>query len=209
VLASHVAGSELNSPNDVVVSFDGSILFTDPTYGRTAAFGVEREPALDVRGVYRLGPAGGDPVPIADDFGQPNGLCWSPDESILFVNDTERGHIRTFVRDHDGHLRPGPMFAEGIASDDDPGVVDGMKADALGNIYVTGPGGYWVFDPQGTRLGVIEVPEPAGNLNWGGPDWSTLYLAASTSLYRVEMRVPGAPVPNMRRRTVVGHATSV
>jgi gluconolactonase len=209
LLASHTGGRELNSPNDVIVSFDGSILFSDPTYGRTAAFGVEREPELEVRGVYRVGPDGGEPELIAGDFAQPNGLCWSPDESVLYVNDTERGHIRTFVRDSDGHLAAGGVFADGIVSDADPGVVDGMKVDALGNVYVTGPGGYWVFEPTGTRIGVIEVPEPAGNLNWGGRDWSTLYLTASSSLYRIEMRVAGAPVPNMRRHAVTRAAHAI
>ena len=198
IVASHFEGRELNSPNDVVVSMDGSILFSDPTYGRTAAFGVEREPELDVRGVYRI-TVDGAIERIADDFDQPNGLCWSPDESILYVNDTERGHIRTFTRGADGRLTPGAMFAEGIASDDDPGVPDGMKVDSLGNVYVTGPYGVWVFDPAGQRLGVIEVPEPVGNLNWGGPGWSTLFVTASTSLYRLEMAVRGAPVPNMQR----------
>ena len=86
------------------------------------------------------------------------------------------------------------MFAEGIGPGDDGGVVDGMKCDALGNVYVTGPGGYWVFDPSGDRIGVIDVPETTGNLNWGGPEWKTLYCTASTSLYRLEMQV--VPVPN-------------
>lgn len=204
VVASHHGGLELNSPNDVIVSMDGSVLFTDPSFGRTAAFGVERECQLAFRGLYRVPPDGGDAVLVADDFEQPNGLCWSPDESILYVNDTARAHIRTFVRAGD-RLVPGPMFAEHVGSGAlDEGVVDGMKCDALGNVYVTGPGGYWVFDPQGRRIGAIEVPENAGNLNWGGPDWRTLFLCVSTSLYRLEMQVPGAPVPNMTRASLAG-----
>jgi gluconolactonase len=200
VIASRFDGKELNSPNDVIVSMDGSILFSDPSYGRTAAFGLERETELAFRGLYRLPASGGDLELIADDFDQPNGLCWSPDESILYVNDTARGHIRTFHGRPDGPLVEGLMLAEGIGPGDDGGVVDGMKCDALGNVYVTGPGGYWVLDPSGDRIGVIDVPETTGNLNWGGPEWKTLYCTASTSLYRLEMQVAGAPVPNMMRR---------
>jgi gluconolactonase len=202
VVGSHYAGRELNSPNDVIVSMDGSILFSDPTFGRTADFGVEREPELGFRGLFRVPAPGGDLELIADDFDQPNGLCWSPDESILYVNDTGRAHIRTFLPRPDGRLVPGPMFAEGIGhADYNEGVVDGMKCDALGNIYVTGPGGYWVLDPAGKVIGTIEVPETAANLNWGGKDWKTLYCTASTSVYLLEMRIAGAPVPNMARRS--------
>jgi gluconolactonase len=125
----------------------------------------------------------------------------SPDESILYVNDTARAHIRTFSIGPDG--RPSSsssVFIEGVGNGViEDGVVDGMKADSEGNIYVTGPGGVWVIDPTGVHLGTLEVPENVGNLNWGGPDFSTLFLAASTSLYRIQTNAVGAPVPNMRR----------
>jgi gluconolactonase len=204
VLASSYDGSELNSPNDVVAAFIGDIFFTDPTYGRTPDFGVEREPELDFRGLYRLSPDGLLDL-IDTDFSQPNGLCLNPDESILYVNDTERAVIVVYPRLPDGSLGPRSVFAEGIGEIDfEVGVVDGMKCDAEGNVLVTGPNGIWVFDPSGNRLGVIEVPEVAGNLNWGDPDWTTLYITASTSVYRVKTALSGAPVPNMRRVEVSG-----
>jgi gluconolactonase len=198
VLASHWEGKELNSPNDVIVTLTGDVYFTDPTFGRMAGFGVPREQELDVQGVYRI-PAGTDRLElVAADFAQPNGLCMSPDESVLYVNDTARRHVRAFPVGPEGPESPGPVLADGIGGGDD-GVADGMKADSDGNLYVTGPGGVWVIDPSGAHLGTLEVPEVVGNLNWGGPDWSTLFLTASTSLYRVRTDVVGAPVPNMRR----------
>jgi gluconolactonase len=199
VLAASYEGAELNSPNDVVVAFNDDIFFSDPTYGRTADFGVLRDPQLDFRGVYRIA-ADGTLSLIDTDFTQPNGLCFNPDESLLYVNDTERGVIVVYPRSPDGSLGPRSTFADGIGEIDfEVGVVDGMKCDATGNVLVTGPHGVWVFDAAGTHLGVIEVPEVVGNLNWGGPDWSTLYITASTSVYRIETALTGAPVPNMRR----------
>ncbi len=202
VLASSYQGAELNSPNDVIVAFNGDIYFTDPTYGRTADFGVEREPELGFQGLYRFSPTG-DLQLMDDDFTQPNGLCLSPDESTLYVNDTERAMIVSYPMQADGSLGPRSMFTDGVGNVDyEVGVVDGMKCDSEGNVLVTGPNGIWVFDASGTRLGVIEVPEVVGNLNWGGPVWTTLYIAASTSIYRVETAVSGAPVPNMTRAEV-------
>ncbi len=198
VLASIYDGAELNSPNDVVVAFNGDIYFSDPTYGRTADFGLEREPELPFRGVYRL-PHDGELELIDTDFIQPNGLCLNPDESLLYVNDTERGLIVVYPRAPNGSIGPRSIFVDGIGVDFEVGVVDGMKCDAEGNILVTGPHGIWVFDPAGSHLGVIEVPEVTGNLNWGGEDWKTLFIAASTSVYRIETSLAGAPVPNMRR----------
>jgi gluconolactonase len=200
VLASHFDGKELNSPNDVVVADDGSVLFTDPTYGRMPGFGVEREIEQDARGVYRV-PADGAPLQrLADDFGQPNGLCFSPDASRLYVNDTERAHVRVFDVAPDGGLGDGRVFADGISATDraDDGLVDGMKVDEQGNLYVTGPGGIWVFDADGDRLGTILVPEAAANLNWGDADWRTLYITASTSVYRVRTKVAGNRLGYMR-----------
>ncbi len=199
VLADSFEGSELNSPNDVIVALDGDIFFTDPTYGRTPDFGLEREPELDFRGLYQLS-AGGELALVDDDFDQPNGLCLSPDESILYVNDTERAVILAYPRLPNGSMGSSSVFAADVGNVDfEVGVVDGMKCDAEGNVLVTGPNGVWVFDRDGDRLGVIEVPEVAGNLNWGGPDWATLYITASTSIYRVDTELSGAPVPNMKR----------
>jgi gluconolactonase len=142
---------------------------------------------------------------VDTDFTQPNGLCFDPHETVLYVNDTERGVILAYPRLADGSLGHRSTFADGIGDIDfEVGVVDGMKCDAEGNVLVTGPNGIWVFDPSGNRLGVIEVPEVVGNLNWGGPDWTTLYVTASTSVYRVETAMSGAPVPNMRRVEMSG-----
>jgi gluconolactonase len=194
-LAYHWQGKYLNSPNDVIVASDGSILFTDPTYGRMPGFGIERAQELAFQGVYRI-PAGGgqdDLQLLADDFKQPNGLCFSPDESLLYVNDTERAHIRVFDVGANHELSNGRVFAESIGDGDleKGGLVDGMKLDERGNVYVTGPDGVWIFSPDGEHLGVIEVPESVGNVNWGDDDWQSLFSPASTSVYRVRLKVGG------------------
>ena len=143
-LASHYEGKELNSPNDVIVANDGSIYFSDPWYGRMPVFGIERERELGFQGVYRIAPDGGDPQLLVDDFEQPNGLCFSPDESLLYINDTPRAHIRVFDRKPDGTIWNGRMFFENIGSGViEEGIPDGMKCDEHGNIYVTGPAGVW------------------------------------------------------------------
>ena len=177
----------------MIVARDGSIFFTDPTYGRMPVFGLPREQELDFQGVYRLPPGGGELQLLVDDFAQPNGLCFSPDESLLYVNDTVRAHIRVFDVGAGHRLENGRVFAEGIGEGDlaKGGLVDGMKLDERGNVYVTGPEGVWVFSPEGEHIGVIEVPEDVGNVNWGGDDWQTLYIPASTSVYRVRMKVAG------------------
>src|SRR2546423_10162848 len=191
-LASHYEGKELNSPNGVSVADDGSIYFSDPWYGRMPVFGIERERELGFQGVYRIAPGGGDPQLLVDAFEQPNGLCFSPDESLLYINDTPRAHIRVFDRQPDGTIGPGRMFLENIGSGViEEGIPDGMKCDEHGNVYVTGPGGVWVISPDAELLGIIEVPENVGNLNWGGDDWSDLYMPSSTSLYRISMKVSG------------------
>jgi gluconolactonase len=190
-LATHWGEKELNAPNDVIVARDGSILFSDPTYGRMPVFGLEREQELDFQGVYRI-PAGGGLELLVDDFEQPNGLCFSPDESLLYVNDTARAHIRVFDVGPGHQLSNGRVLAEGIGDGViEHGVVDGMKIDELGNVYVTGPEGVWVFGSDGEHLGVIKVPEGTGNVNWGDEDWMSLYIAASSSIYRVRMQVGG------------------
>jgi gluconolactonase len=195
VIADQYDGHELNSPNDVVVHSDGSVFFTDPPYGRLPAVGIEREQDLDFQGVFRATATGLELV--AGDFDRPNGLCFCPDESLLYVNDTARGHIRVFdVLADGGSFGSGRVFAEGISGD--TGAVDGMKCDERGNVWVTGPGGVWVLDPRGIVLGVVLTPERVGNFHWGGPDWSWLFLAASTSLYRLPAGVSGRHEPFMR-----------
>ena len=191
-IASHYEGKRLNSPNDVVVKSDGSIYFTDPPYGLSAAYGVESEKELDFQGVYRLSPNGGTLTLLVDDFDRPNGLCFSPDESILYINDTERMHVRAFDVQPDGTIANGRVFG---VEEGDTGKPDGMKADVQGNVYLTGPDGIWVFAPDGTHLGIILVPERAANLAWGGDAWKSLFITASTSVYRVECKVVGVAVP--------------
>jgi len=192
-LATHWGDKELNSPNDVIVARDGSIIFTDPTYGRMPGFGLEREQDLDFQGVYRIPAGGGDLQLLVDDFAQPNGLCFTADESLLYINDTDRAHIRVFDVGADHQLSNGRVFAENIGTADlaKGDLVDGMKLDERGNVYVTGPEGVLVFSPGGEHLGTIKVPEPVGNLNWGDDDWKSLYIPASTSVYRVRMNVAG------------------
>jgi len=163
-------------------------------------FGVEREQELDFQGLYRIPPGGGEPELLCDDFGQPNGLCFSPDESLLYVNDTTHAHIRVFRPQLDGGLAGGEVFAGNIGTGDlaTGGLVDGMKCDERGNVWVTGPGGVWVFGPDGEHLGVVEIPESVGNVNWGGPGWDWLYVPASTSVYRLRTKVSGNRVSYMR-----------
>jgi gluconolactonase len=199
VLASHYQGKELNSPNDIVVHSSGAIYFSDPTYGRMPGFGVEREQDLDFQGVYRIPPGGGAVELLAGDFGQPNGLCFSVDESKLYVNDTDKAHIRVFDVHGDGSLKGGDVLADGIgtASLEKMDLVDGMKLDERGNIWITGPGGILVFGPDGDRLGSVEIPEPVGNLHWGGPDWSSMFVCASTGLYRLQTKTSARREPFM------------
>jgi gluconolactonase len=199
-IASHYQGKELNSPNDVITKSDGSIYFSDPWYGRMPVFGEERERELGFQGVYRIPPGGGEPELVVDEdeFEQPNGLCFSPDESLLYINDTPRAHIKVFDVEADGSLSNGRMFFEGIGSGViEEGIPDGMKIDERGNVYVTGPGGVWVIDAQGEQLGLIEVPENVGNITFGGPEWKQLYMPSSTSLYRVQLKVAGNRLPYM------------
>jgi gluconolactonase len=197
-LASHYRGKELNSPNDVVTRSDGTIYFSDPAYGRMPGFGLEREQELSFQGVYRIPPGGGEPeLAVAEDeFEQPNGLCFSPDEALMYINDTPRALIRVYDVEADGTLANGRLFFDNIGSGViEEGIPDGMKCDERGNIWVTGPGGVWIISPRGEHLGVVEVPENVGNLAWGGSDWKTLWMPSSTSLYRVRTKVASAKLP--------------
>lgn len=189
VLASHHENKELNSPNDVVVKNDGAIYFSDPSYGRSKYYGVAREPQLDFRGIYRVDPTAGTLTLLMNDFDQPNGLCFSADETKLFVNDTERQHIRIFEINADGTLANGRIWAK--ISGDGAGAPDGMKIDSQENLYCTGPGGIHVFDRSAKCLGVIHVPEGAANFTWGDADLCSLFITATSSLYRVKVKIPG------------------
>lgn len=212
VLASHYDGRELNSPNDLCVRSDGSIYFTDPWFGRMPHYGVERPRELGWQGVFRIPPGSGlrDPQLLVDryQFGQPNGICFSPDEKLLYVNDTEQVNIRVFDVAADGTLSNGRIFASGIKDTLKPGVPDGMKCDTQGNIWVTAPGGVWVYNKQGQLIGKVSVPELVANIHWGGEDWRTLFMCASTSVYSVETKIGPRNEPFMKHRSSSSAATA-
>jgi gluconolactonase len=191
VLASHYQGKELNSPNDVVVRSDGTIYFSDPTYGRAEYYGRPRKCELAFRGVYCVKPDRNVVTLLADDFAQPNGLCFSADEKLLFVNDTDRQHIRVFDVGPDGTLAHSREWAK--TTGEGAGAPDGMKIDSRSNLYCCGPAGIHVFAPDATCLGVIHVPEHTANFAWGDADCRSLFITASTSLYRMRTVVPGRP----------------
>ena len=199
VLASHFERQELNSPNDVCVRSDGSIYFSDPWYGRMPGFGVERPRQLGFQGVYRVPPGGGAPQLMVERrlFDQPNGLCFSPDEKLLYVNDTAQTLIRVFDVAADGSLSNGRIFASGIRSSLEEGVPDGMKCDQRGNVWVTAPGGVWVYAPAGDLIGKVRAPEKVANLAWGGADFRTLFMTATHSVYRVATKVGPRREPYM------------
>jgi gluconolactonase len=185
-IAETYEGKRLNSPNDVVVKSDGTIYFTDPPYGIQPD---QREQPCN--GLYRIQPDGRLDL-LIDDFDRPNGLAFSPDESILYVGDSPRRHVRAFDVGPDGGLSNSRVFAD--MDHPQPGSPDGMKVDEAGNLYVTGATGVWVFEPDGTHLGVVVTPERPANCAWGDADRQTLYITARTSLYRVRVKVPGRAV---------------
>jgi gluconolactonase len=199
VLAERFEGKRLNSPNDIVVKSDGSIYFTDPPYAvQPSTPGMSRPQGwwaapipgkeLPYNGVYRITPDGTLHL-LADDFSLPNGLAFSPDESVLYVDDSAHRHIRALDVRADGTLTNSRILLD-MASDD-PGVPDGLKVDLQGNVFCTGPGGVWVCRSNGERLGRILLPELPANLAWG-EDGSVLFLTARTSVYRLPTKTRGA-----------------
>jgi gluconolactonase len=190
VIVSHYGDKELNSPNDIVVTSDGAIWFTDPPYGRWPGFGEEREQELDFCGVYRYTKDGGLQL-VVDDFNKPNGLCFSHDEKTLWINDTEDLNIRRFSVGDNGALSGGEVIyqwsGEPVYSD---GVPDGLKLDEAGNLWCTGPGGVWVITQEGEHLGTVNSKEVVGNLCWGD-DWHTLFLCTSTTVHKLPTIVAG------------------
>ena len=189
VLASHYNGLELNSPNDIVVTRNGNVFFTDPNSGRGARYGVERKQELNFQGVFKLDPVSGDLTLLADDFSKPNGLCFSHDESRLYVNDTDRQHIRVFDVKDGLTIGSGRVWTS--VDGHQPGVADGMKFDSAGNLYCCGSGGIHVFDTDAVLLGIIPTPEPAANFTWGGADLTEMFITATQSVYRLRVKVPG------------------
>jgi gluconolactonase len=219
IVAFHHRGTYLNSPNDIVTrAADGAFYFTDPDFGRWNDWiGQERSRTMGYRGLYRAPAAGGDGeaelLVEPDEFDQPNGLCFSPDQTLLYVNDTPRAHIKVFDVAADGTLSGGRIFCDGVGrtqagNDEDDGrteaerhaelhnagALDGMKCDELGNVWTTGPGGVWVFRPDGELIGSFETPEVTGNLTWGGPDLRTLFLMTTTTVHTLRTLVGPAPL---------------
>lgn len=192
VLASHFQGRQLNSPNDIVVRRDGMIYFTDPAPGRGERYGIPRDQELPFAGVYRLHPETLELTLLVDDFILPNGLCFSLDERQLYINDSRRFHIRVFDVAEDDTLRNGRLWAE--TTGEGIGVPDGMKFDSAGNLFCCGPGGIYIFAPDATCLGMLLMPEQTANLIWGDDDLQSLYITATTSVYRVRVQVPGLPL---------------
>ncbi|OGA49161.1 MAG: hypothetical protein A3G24_26035, partial [Betaproteobacteria bacterium RIFCSPLOWO2_12_FULL_62_13] len=175
-LASHWQGKKLNTPNDIAVKSDGTIWWTDMANGvyipGMCTEDVQRY--LDFEGVFRMNADGSDITLMADDCVTPNGLCFSPDERLLYVNESARRQIRVWDVGPDNRLTNGRLFYTDSYSE--PGTPDGMKVDIEGNVYCTGSAGTHVIAPNGQLLGRIHTPHPAANMAWGGPDWRTLYI---------------------------------
>ena len=196
ILADSFQGKRLNSPNDVVVHSDGSIWFTDPTYGIMSDYeGYRSEPEQAVHGVYRIDPAGGLAL-VADDFGQPNGLAFSPDESKLYIAHSAFSHDPLAPR----HIRVfdvagGKLTNPQVFAHIDAGLPDGIRMDQDGNLWSSAGDGVHCFAPDGTRLGKILVPECVANLTFGGPRRNRLFIAATSSLYAIYVAATGAQTP--------------
>jgi gluconolactonase len=183
VLADKFEEKKFNSPNDVVIGPDGAIYFTDPTLDLPS----NQKKEIPFQGVYRLDKNGTVRLLIKD-MAQPNGLAFSPDGKRLYVDDSDRKDIRVFNFDASGNASNERVFGE---EKEEGGVPDGMRVDESGNLYVTGPKGIWVWNPQGHHLGTIVVPEQSANLTWGDNDYHSLYITASTSLYRIRTKAKG------------------
>jgi gluconolactonase len=185
VLADRYDGKRFNSPNDVVLGPDGAFYFTDPTLDLPRGQSQE----IPFEGVYRLGQNGAVTL-LTRELTQPNGLAFSPDGKRFYVDDSEQRNIREYDFDDDGTVSIGRIFGQEPGGKDD-GVPDGMKVDKNGNIFVTGPRGIWVWDKAGRHLGTIVLPEQPANLTWGDPDYGTLYITATTSVYRLRTQTHG------------------
>jgi len=193
-LASHYQGKKLNTPNDIVVKSDQSIWFTDPTgaLNNMEMHGEDVQRYLDFNGIYRVDTDGRMRLMI-EDCVYPNGLVFSPDERVLYVNDTRQALIRAFDVHADNTVGPPRLFYRLVGTE--AGVADGMKVDQEGNVYCTGPAGVHVIAPTGTLLGRIKIPGHCTNMAWGDADWRTMYVTTFTSqVIRFRLGIPGIPV---------------
>ena len=189
VVADRFEGKQLNSPNDVVVRSDGSIWFTDPAYGIDSDYeGHQATSEIGACNVYCVDPQTAQVRLVADDFERPNGLAFSLDERLLYVADTRRNHIRVFPVDGDGNVGASTVFTEGTS-----GVFDGFRLDNTGRVWAGVGEGVHCFDPDGTLIGKLHLPEAAANLTFGGPQRNRLFITATTSLYSIRLNVTGAP----------------
>lgn len=184
-IAATFEGKKFNSPNDVVLGPDGAIYFTDPTLDLPQ--GQKQE--IPFQGVYRIDQSGKAQL-LTKDLSQPNGLAFSPDGKHFYVDDSEQRNIRVYDFQSNGTIANGHIFGNEPGGKSD-GVPDGIKVDKAGNVFVTGPKGIWVWDAQGHHLGTIVVPEQPANLAWGDADYSTLYITATTSVYKLRTRTHG------------------
>ena len=190
VVADRFEGKPLNSPNDVVVRSDGSIWFTDPAYGIDSDYEGHRATSeIGACHVYRCDASTGEVRRVGDDFERPNGLAFSLDDTLLYIADTRRNHIRVFPVDERGDLGRGQLFAEGTA-----GHFDGIRLDNAGRVWAGVGDGVHCFDPDGTLIGKLHLPEDAANLTFGGPQRNMLFITATTSLYAIRTSVTGAPL---------------
>lgn len=190
VIASHYQGLELNSPNDIIVSRDGTIWFTDPRFGRNPSrVGVERPQELSFQGVFRMDPLTGELALAIGDLTNPNGLCLSPDEKTLYVNDSPTDSIYACDVALDGTLTGKRLFA--ITEGDGAGHPDGLKVDRQGHVYCAAQGGLHVYDPDGTLLGRVRIPAQTANFCFGDADLKSIYVTASDRLYRLRCLIPG------------------
>ncbi len=190
VIADRYQGKRLNSPNDVVVRSDGSIWFTDPPYGIDSDYeGHKAEPEIGGNHVYRVDPTSGEVRIVADDFDRPNGIAFSLDERRLFVTDTAARPrvLRVFNVSDDGTLTGGEVFAAETS-----GGFDGFRLDSDGRIWMTGSDGIHCYDPDGTLIGKVLIPEPTANVEFGGAKRNRLFTCSTTSLYSVYLKVNGA-----------------
>ena len=185
ILADRYEGKKFNSPNDVIVGPDGALYFTDPTLDLVA--GEKQE--IPFQGVYRLDDTGSVRL-LTKDLAQPNGLAFSPDGKQFYVDDDDQRNIHVYDVSSDGSLTNGRIFGAEPGGKHE-GVPDGMKVDKSGNLFVTGPKGIWVWDAKGNHLGTIVMPEQPANLTWGDKDYRTLYITATTSVYRLETNTTG------------------
>jgi gluconolactonase len=200
ILADSYEGKKLNSPNDVVYKSDGSLYFTDPPYGLPTQGDDDPLKEQKINGVYRIAGAtnqkpGAPPDHskiqlIIKDLPRPNGIAFSPDEKFLYIADSGKHVWMKYPVNADGTVGEGTVFFDANI-DQIPGSPDGIRVDKNGNLYGSGPGGVWILSPEGKHLGTIKIPEVVSNVAWGDADGKTLYITASTSLYRIKLKATG------------------